>query len=105
MPYRNALRDNWQRYQSANDAEMRLAARQQMMSAVPQGEYASNGMSIADIYRVLTGSAPVDYQPGLETGQQEMVAEQQIDPNYNPQAGGDAIRRRRAELAAALQEY
>lgn len=113
MPYRNALRDNWQRFQDANDAEMRMYARESMASAQPMGEYAGGSLSSSDLYTGPDGSMRIrgiDYGDGILGPEQmgavaQQPAMQQANVNYDPRAGLSAIERRKAELAAALQQY
>ena len=112
MPYRNALRDNWMRYQDANDAEMRMYSQERAMSQ-PQGRYAAaeaEALSMDDIGYDAEGNMIIlgqqQYQPDLGGQMMAMppMPQGQGDP-YSPGSGGDAIRRRNEELAKALERY
>lgn len=103
MPYRNALRDNWQRYQDANDAEMRMYARERMQNVSPQGAYA--GVSMDDMFRMLQGGDPEDLRRQQEqpvyVPQEQLPVETGVYSGYNTPSSEADIARRRAMVAEA----
>ncbi len=109
MPYRNALRDNWQRFNDANDAEMRMYARERAMSQ-PQGMYAANGgLSMDDIGYDAQGNLVIlseQVDPNMYAGRRAMP-QRPVQAAVLPQDDTSLsnIERNRAALAAALREY
>lgn len=115
MPYRNALRDNWRRYQDTLDSEARQYARDFMMQAQPVGMYAAaEPLSLSDIGYDENGNMIIlsdRTNPNVYQGRRAMppapTAQQSAPNNYNfnPEEGLNAIQERRRALAEALNQY
>jgi hypothetical protein len=112
MPYRNALRDNFRRFMDVNDAEMRMYAQQRMQQYQPQGMYAAadaSALSMDDIGYDEQGNLVIlseqpQYQEDLSGVRFSMPPRPQVEPTgYNPEAGLNAIQRRRQAIAEALE--
>lgn len=109
MPYRNALRDNFDRFQEANDAEMRMYARERMAQR-PEPMYAQNGgLSMSDIGYDEQGNLVIlseQPNPNAYTGERRSMGQRpQVQQQADPYAEMSNVQRHNAQLAAALQEY
>lgn len=112
MPYRNALRDNFQRYMDANDAEMRMYAREYTQRYQPQGQYAASevgAMSLDDIMfdeqgnLIMADSLPQQFDSTVRQPMPQRPI-QQPQNGYGVRTGVDAITNRRQAIIDALQE-
>jgi hypothetical protein len=108
MPYRNALRDNWRRFNDANDAEMRMYAQERAMSQ-PQGRYAATeaeALSMDDIGYDAQGNLVIlgQQQPGYNADNRMQMPQipQQMLQNQEEQ-GMNNIELRRRRMAEQLQ--